>query len=640
MFKQRKIFQNMAAILLVCGIVLGYPGVSRAASADSVSVGIDIVSESLERPVINVQLVDDYFMLLSGTTISNGEVHITITGEDGYSKTVTTSADADGDWSYETEALNEDTYTVSCYVEDSFGNESAVSEEKIADVDLEAPDFSVKIIGQGEIRIESSGGTGFPGGTVRLKITGDSGASDTINLSLDVDGNGEWDTTVDSLLAGNYQVEAFTEDNDGNESPSVSHSFQIDPVESVVEEEIPPVEPEAVFPEEGVIPIEPGSEITGGVPVLSQVTDEVSTGIEEMVDSIMKSEAVKKTKEAILAGLKNIKATQEFVSENLKIAAKAIDNPVGRAVTTVATASGVVSMWSIISSAISTTAGNSLVYFANSFLLFLQSFRNWRRGVKNWGTVFDSETNMPIDFATVKIYSKDGKVMDSVLTDKDGRFGFLVSKGAYSVEVQKEGFVFPSRADENSFDKNLYQNIYSGGVVNFEAGQVINFNIPIDVEGKSLREASREKIRALSLPWKVWLRALQKILFALGFILVAFKAVYLVSFVSIIFVMIYLALIYQQMFGRQRSFGRLIDKTTGEPIPFAVVNIFHKQDPTRKVGFVISDMMGRVYRLIENGKYDLSIKGKTLSGQDFHVKEEAKVKSGVLNKKMEINPKR
>ncbi|MDP1884665.1 MAG: Ig-like domain-containing protein [Candidatus Moranbacteria bacterium] len=637
MWKQKNFFQKLSVIILVCGVTFGCPDISQAASSESVSVGISIVSENLEKPVVNVQVVDDYFLALSGTTVANGEVHISITGDGGYSKTVTTSADADGDWSYETEALNDGIYVVSCYVEDSLGNRSADSDEKTEEIDLKAPDFSVKVIGEGEIKIESSGGTGFPGGTVHLKITGSDGASDDIRLELDVDGDGDWDDVIDSLLPGEYSVEVFTEDNDGNESPTVSHSFRIEIAEvAVIEEEVLPVEPEIVTEEP--LPIAPGSEVIGGVPVLSPAIAEVSGGMENLVDGILKSEVVKKTKEVLMAGLESVNASMRFANEKLKVAAQALDNPIGQAVTTVAAASGVMSIWSIIYNAISTTAGNSFIYFGNSFLLFFQSL--WRRGVKNWGTVFESETNMPIDFATVKIYSKDGRVLDSVLTDKEGRFGFLVAEGLYSVEVQKDGFVFPSRVNKEMFDKDLYKNIYMGGQVHFEADQVINFNIPIDVQGRSLRESSKEKIKAMSLPWKAWLRIIQNVIFVAGFLLAIFNVIYLTSLISIVFFLVYVAVIFYQIFGHQKSYGKLIDKATGEPIPFAVVSIFHPQDPSKKIGFVISDMMGRVYRLIENGKYDLNIKGKTLSGHDFHVKEAAKVKNGVLNEKVEINPQK
>jgi len=389
--------------------------------------------------------------------------------------------------------------------------------------------------------------------------------------------------------------------------------------------ETPPVAPE-------------GGLVEKGTPILSQTVTDVTEGVKELVRGILELETVKKTKETVAAGIKVAAKATEAVNKTFEAAAKVVDTPVGQTVTTVATASGVASIWSIVSNAISTTAGNSFVYFGNSFLLFLQSWRNRRRGVKNWGMVFESETNMPIDFATVRIYSEDGKILDSVLTDKEGRFGFLVTEGSYSVDVQKDNFNFPSKLRESMFDHDLYQNVYTGGLVHFEAGQVINFNIPIDVEGKSLRESSQEKIKAMSLPWKKWLKVFQKIFFVIGFALATFKAFYLVSFVSVLFVLIYVALISHQIFGRQRSYGNLVDKTTGEPIPFAIVSIFSEQDPAKKVGFVISDMMGRVYRLIGNGKYNLNIKGKTLSGHDFHVKKEASVDGGVLNEKVEINP--
>ncbi len=64
-----------------------------------------------------------------------------------------------------------------------------------------------------------------------------------------------------------------------------------------------------------------------------------------------------------------------------------------------------------------------------------------------WGRVLDSTNSEPISSAIVTIHDQDnyGRLVERTLTDKNGRYGFFVEPGHYSLWVKKAGYTFPSR---------------------------------------------------------------------------------------------------------------------------------------------------------------------------------------------------
>lgn len=63
-----------------------------------------------------------------------------------------------------------------------------------------------------------------------------------------------------------------------------------------------------------------------------------------------------------------------------------------------------------------------------------------------WGTVRDSQTREPIKLAMVRLIDeKTQRVIDTEVTDPQGRFGFFVAQGHYYVTVLKDGYHFPPK---------------------------------------------------------------------------------------------------------------------------------------------------------------------------------------------------
>lgn len=63
-----------------------------------------------------------------------------------------------------------------------------------------------------------------------------------------------------------------------------------------------------------------------------------------------------------------------------------------------------------------------------------------------WGTVLNAATYEPLNLAIVRLFDYDNnKLVETAVTDENGRFGFFVKPGRYYLTTDKENFHFPSR---------------------------------------------------------------------------------------------------------------------------------------------------------------------------------------------------
>ncbi|MFA5186300.1 MAG: fibronectin type III domain-containing protein [Patescibacteria group bacterium] len=104
-----------------------------------------------------------------------------------------------------------------------------------------------------------------------------------------------------------------------------------------------------------------------------------------------------------------------------------------------------------------------------------------RRKKKKWGVIFNSLTKQPIDLAIVRLIHFESKlVMQTVVTDKFGRYRFLVQKGNYLLEVVKPGYVFPTTYLTDKKEDVDYLDLYHGEKLENESDSVVASNIPLD----------------------------------------------------------------------------------------------------------------------------------------------------------------
>lgn len=92
----------------------------------------------------------------------------------------------------------------------------------------------------------------------------------------------------------------------------------------------------------------------------------------------------------------------------------------------------------------------------------------------SWGIVYDSKTKRPVENTIVRIFDAEyHKVLETKVTDEEGRFEFLVKPGKYYLTATKEGYRFPSKVKEN----------YHGEPISIEkkTKALINVRIPLDL---------------------------------------------------------------------------------------------------------------------------------------------------------------
>ncbi len=301
--------------------------------------------------------------------------------------------------------------------------------------------------------------------------------------------------------------------------------------------------------------------------------------------------------------------TAEKVVDTAKIVNEAADNPeVEKA------ASHVVAPATVSVIAVSTVP---FLTFADVFpflrFLFLQPLMllGLRRR-SGWGQVYNALNKLPVDLATVRlINATTGKIVQSKVTDKKGRYAFVVEPGEYRLEISKGAMTFPSTLLAAYKNDGQKTDIYHGEPIKVsEEGAVITANIPLDPLG--------EHKKPLRLIWERFARKLQWILSWVGF------GVTIVSLYIAprwyVWVLLGVHLVFTALFWRLakppkvKSWGIVYDAGTKEPLSNAVARLFSSQF-NKLVATQITDRKGRYYFLAGDNRYYVTYDHKAYEQQ-------------------------
>lgn len=85
-------------------------------------------------------------------------------------------------------------------------------------------------------------------------------------------------------------------------------------------------------------------------------------------------------------------------------------------------------------------------------LLYAFPWIGSRRRKSTWGVIYDEKTKDPLPFAMIRIYDEVGKIQKQLVTGFDGKYGFLVNKGNYILEVKHSHYNF------EKFEITIYEN--------------------------------------------------------------------------------------------------------------------------------------------------------------------------------------
>ncbi len=253
----------------------------------------------------------------------------------------------------------------------------------------------------------------------------------------------------------------------------------------------------------------------------------------------------------------------------------------------VAAGLGAVGVVSVLSSAYATSAS-----FASSFskIVSYLSFGFLRlRKRKPWGRVINHLTGRPIEGAVVKILDTGfRKVKETQVTDKEGRFGFLVAPGSYLIQVLRSGF--------GEKETPIFQ------VADLNHSP----NLEISLEALHIGLAEYALRTARFWHWlNLFLDRLSPFTITIGTIASILSALIAPTMLNYAILALYALLILLMTVVKNiavRSFGRVLSRVTAAPVPLAVVRLYDVKK-NWLIGTHVTDESGRFRFLINPGEY-------------------------------------
>ncbi len=267
--------------------------------------------------------------------------------------------------------------------------------------------------------------------------------------------------------------------------------------------------------------------------------------------------------------------------------------------------------------------------------LILMAF-GLKKRIPPWGTVYDSVTKRPIDPAFVTARDKDGNIVAESMTDIDGRYGFLLPDGKYSIAVQKSNYEFPSKKLDGKIADEMYRDLYHGEEIVVSAGQIIDKNIPLDQENFDWNEEAKRKqdIGVFHKKYDKPFRIIGNYIFRIGLIISIIATIFNPSVYNIIIVSTYvLVFLFSHFSIKGKELGLVLDKNTNLPLAYAIFRVTSLDHQTiLRSG--VCDSMGRYYCIVPKGQYYLDIERKNEDGSYSKIYESDVLSgnNGIINK--------
>ena len=224
-----------------------------------------------------------------------------------------------------------------------------------------------------------------------------------------------------------------------------------------------------------------------------------------------------------------------------------------------------------------------------------------RRKRKKWGQVYNSLNKLPVDLVTVRLLDMaTNRVVQSRVTDKNGRFIFSVKQGRYKIIAHKHGLIFPSALLSDIKQDGNRTDIYHGEeIVVDEEGTFITPNIPLDPEDEKVKQMFKIKLGKLGRGLQVafsWLGLIVTIV-VLYISPVWYMWVLLVAHLLIFFVFRRLA-----MPGKPKGWGVVYDESSKKPLGKTIARLFDFKF-NKLISTQVTDTKGRYTFLAGGNKY-------------------------------------
>jgi hypothetical protein len=405
---------------------------------------------------------------------------------------------------------------------------------------------------------------------------------------------------------------------------------------------IPTTTPPVIAP---IIPTNPISDVVDipPIPPISEIVDNIADVGNNILDNISTSAggvvgAVSHYSGKSVVLVKNAASnTYDGIKAGQQLLAAHVDPETSAGIGTLAMAPSVVVLqYSLGTQAIIINSIGSLYDIWYMFLSFFHGLlvsMGLKTARRRWGTVYDSRTKQPIDPAIVELIdAKTGKVLETSVTDLQGRFGFLDKKGTYIIRAKKTHYTFPSKI-VTGYKDTIFDNIYHGEPIEIsKPDDVITPNIPMDAVAFDWNQFDKQRIIKFHPNLEMAVQAALGTLFWLGFAFIMLNFITHYNFVNGLFILLYFSLIFlRKMIPNHKLWGRIVSSkinTSGlllEISPAQISNVV--------VGRAMTNARGKFFlKTQEKGEYIFRV--KKINGSDLDTLLETNVlvgKDGVVN---------
>lgn len=237
--------------------------------------------------------------------------------------------------------------------------------------------------------------------------------------------------------------------------------------------------------------------------------------------------------------------------------------------------------------------------------VFTQPFAAlFRRKRKKYGVVYNSLTKQPVDLAIVRLYKRENnQLVQSKVTDKQGRYSFLVEPGNYYMTVTKPKFDFPTNYLQDKKEDVKFLDLYHGEPVTVtEDGAVITANIPVD-----------PKVQEKPVGKVIFQHYLRKVQYVISFSAVPLATISVIispsTFtIALLGFHIFLFILFRRL-GYQKppkSWGIIYDKNSKKPVGRAIARIYDKQY-NKLLETRVTDDKGRYSFLVNDNIYYVTV---------------------------------
>ena len=272
-----------------------------------------------------------------------------------------------------------------------------------------------------------------------------------------------------------------------------------------------------------------------------------------------------------------------------------------------------------------------------SMFLYGMGFKKRNRP---WGVVYDSVTKQPLDPVYVVLKNMEGVEIATSITDLDGRYGFLVDPGIYTILAHKTNYSYPSLKLAGKTSDELYNDLYFGEKIEIKSeGEVIVKNIPLDRIGFDWNEFAKKEQRRMKFfhQFDVLISKFSDVMFILGFLVSVIVLIVVPGPYNVIIFGVYLV-----MFGLRRlrvgrgKKGNISFAESGVPLSYGILRILTQNG--QEIAHRVVDRLGNYYCLVPNGYYVASIEKKNEDSTYSKVftSEVIEVKKGIVKRDFKI----